>query len=152
MWVYYSIKHSFMLFFTSEIFQQNVLQESLDTINRSCMKDHETFRLAQHAPAIQADVRALGAQLALTQIIDKRGSISSRSVLIPFYKPLTEKSWKDELLRYQKREVQRWMHAQRSCTVIKETLTSPNSELIDETTQCEKCEVHHAKRKVLLHM
>ena len=130
MWVYYSSKHSVMLFFTSEIFQQNVLQESLDTINRSCMKDHETFRLAQHAPAIQADVRALGAQIALTQIIDKRGSISSRSVLIPFYKHLTEQSWKTNYFDI-KREVQRWwMHAQRSCTVIKETLTSPNSNLL----------------------
>ena len=150
MWVYYSIKHSVMLFFTSEIFQQNVLQESLDTINRSCMKDHETFRLAQHAPAIQADVRALGAQIALTQIIDKKGFDLIKKCVDSILQAPHRKELEDELLRYQKRSTEvdartAELYSNQGNTDITEL------ELIDETTQCEKCEVHHAKRKVLLH-
>ena len=36
-----SIKHSVVLWFTSETFQRDVLQESLDTIKRSCTTDHQ---------------------------------------------------------------------------------------------------------------
>ena len=49
-----------MLLFSSDTFQQNVLQESLDTIKRLCERPLE---VASHARAIQADFRASGDRL-----------------------------------------------------------------------------------------
>ena len=45
----------------AETFQQNVLQESSDTINRSCMKDHQKSHRKHQE--IQPDFRASGDRL-----------------------------------------------------------------------------------------
>ena len=39
-WVHISTRHSVMLLFTSKTFQQHVMQESLDTVQRFCTKGH----------------------------------------------------------------------------------------------------------------
>ena len=80
----------------------------------------------------------------LTQINNKRDSISSGIVLISFCKPLAEKSWKKELPQYQQmgtevdaRTVE--LYSKQGNTDIKEHL------IIDEMTQCEICDEHHAR-------
>ena len=40
-WFWKSLTHSVVLLFISETFPQTVLQESSDTITRSCLKDHQ---------------------------------------------------------------------------------------------------------------
>ena len=44
-WVLNSVTNSVMLLFTSETFQQNVQQESFDTIRLSCTEDHHIERV-----------------------------------------------------------------------------------------------------------
>ena len=75
-----------------ETFQQNVLQESSDTINRSCMKDHQKFSVHRVTDC-------------LTRINVSRSSILQKSCVHCMLKEILEQT-----------------NAQRSCTVSKETL------------------------------
>ena len=118
-WVYKSTKHSVMLVFSSETFQQNVLQESLGTIERSCTKDYQKSH--------RTKISVHRATECLTEINNKKGG--SHSELCQFHfamKAPRKNEHEQELLRYQQK-VRNWMHALWSCTVNKRTLTSQST-------------------------
>ena len=75
------------MLFTSRIFQQIVLQESLNTIKPSCTEDHhKSYRTQrQSEPIFMHRVTE-----CLIRVNNRRESILSRIVLIPFYNHLLE--------------------------------------------------------------
>ena len=136
-----------MLLVTSGTIQQNVLQDQLDTIKRSCTKDHQkTHRTRQETKQI-SEHRVTD---CLTQINNIKGSKAPRNVSIPFYKPLTERSSTNNYFRI-KTNVRKWTHARRRETVNKETLTPPSSQSSTRRRSAKSAK-NACKRKDLLHM
>ena len=73
-WVHNSVEHSVVLLFSSETFWQNVLQEPLDTIKRSCTKDHQKSHRT-HQRSKQGSVHRVSD--GLTKTSNRNGSTSS---------------------------------------------------------------------------
>ena len=139
-WIKHSTKHSVMQFLV-ETFQQNVLQESLDTMKRSCVKDHYKSRHTHQDFKKNSGYRVTS---CLTQTNNKEDSILSRIVLIPFYKNLIEKELEDDLLQCPRKDTD---VNERTAELYSKQGNKDVTELavFDETTQCETRRRHNAK-------
>ena len=134
-----------MLLFTSETFQQNELQESLDTIQRSLYERPPD--VAPHAPAIQADVRALGDRLLDQDQQQKRFDLIRSCVNFLMQSPTKDEVTKEPLQHLEKGtdvdERTAELYSKQGIADVTELM------VIDETTQCEVCEGHNTKGKYL---
>ena len=108
------------------------MQESLDTIKRSCKK--KTSEVALHAlQSKQMSVHRMTD--CLSKIHNKRGSVTSGIVLIPFYN-LSKKTMQQGT-GIDKRTAK--LYSDQGNTELTKFI------VIDEMTQCQVCKEHNAK-------
>ena len=136
-----------MLFFSSETFQQNVSQESLGTITRSCLKDYGmSHRTHQQSKQISVRVTDGLTKSNNTTRLDLITSCVIFIVQSPNKDELTK-----ELLQYQEEGTG---VDERTAELYSEQGNDDITELVicEETTQCEICQKHNRKGKLFLRM
>ena len=137
------VTHSVMLFFISETVLLNVLQESSDTISRSCTNDLQSHRTHWQSKPISAH-RVTD---CLTQINNRRDSSSSGIVLVSFYKrPPDRKEVEEILLQYEEKGTQVKAHTAEWFSKQK-TMTPPSS-----WPSMKRRSAKFLQKKVFLHM